>query len=80
MGRGIDLFRSRHSSSFGADVGEMEDLHDARRSHLGDSVTTDHISPAGAIKASSPAGIYYAERGVAIGDFNSSARAAAIIK
>ena len=38
---------------------------------LGDSVTTDHISPAGAIKADSPAGEYLAERGVARRDFNS---------
>ncbi len=38
---------------------------------LGDSVTTDHISPAGAIKADSPAGKYLSERGVARGDFNS---------
>ncbi|WP_315583744.1 aconitate hydratase AcnA [Actinomyces viscosus] len=38
---------------------------------LGDSVTTDHISPAGAIKADSPAGRYLAEHGVARVDFNS---------
>ncbi|HEX2163451.1 MAG TPA: aconitate hydratase AcnA [Thermoanaerobaculia bacterium] len=38
---------------------------------LGDSITTDHISPAGAIKASSPAGKYLVERGVAPRDFNS---------
>jgi aconitate hydratase len=38
---------------------------------LGDSVTTDHISPAGAIKADSPAGKYLQERGVEPGDFNS---------
>ena len=38
---------------------------------LGDSVTTDHISPAGAIKADSPAGKYLAEHGVAPKDFNS---------
>ncbi len=38
---------------------------------LGDSVTTDHISPAGAIKADSPAGHYLAEHGVARKDFNS---------
>lgn len=38
---------------------------------LGDSVTTDHISPAGAIKADSPAGRYLAARGVARADFNS---------
>ena len=38
---------------------------------LGDSVTTDHISPAGAIKADSPAGRYLREHGVEPGDFNS---------
>ncbi|MBJ7472856.1 MAG: aconitate hydratase AcnA, partial [Solirubrobacteraceae bacterium] len=38
---------------------------------LGDSVTTDHISPAGAIKADGPAGKYLTEHGVARGDFNS---------
>ncbi|MGB7979259.1 MAG: aconitate hydratase [Candidatus Nanopelagicales bacterium] len=38
---------------------------------LGDSVTTDHISPAGSIKADSPAGRYLAENGVARKDFNS---------
>jgi aconitate hydratase len=38
---------------------------------LGDSVTTDHISPAGAIATNSPAGRYLAERGVARRDFNS---------
>jgi aconitate hydratase len=38
---------------------------------LGDSVTTDHISPAGAIKADSPAGTYLAEHGVERRDFNS---------
>ncbi|MCR1781501.1 aconitate hydratase [Nocardioides carbamazepini] len=38
---------------------------------LGDSVTTDHISPAGAIKKDSPAGAYLAEHGVEPRDFNS---------
>ncbi len=38
---------------------------------LGDSVTTDHISPAGNIKADSPAGIYLAEHGIDRKDFNS---------
>ncbi|HET6980177.1 MAG TPA: aconitate hydratase [Pyrinomonadaceae bacterium] len=38
---------------------------------FGDSVTTDHISPAGAIKPSSPAGLYLQDRGVDIKDFNS---------
>ena len=38
---------------------------------LGDSVTTDHISPAGSIRADSPAGRWMIERGVSVGDFNS---------
>ena len=38
---------------------------------LGDSVTTDHISPAGSIKATSPAGLYLQSRGVVPLDFNS---------
>jgi aconitate hydratase len=38
---------------------------------LGDSVTTDHISPAGSIKADSPAGQYLIQKGVKPGDFNS---------
>ncbi len=38
---------------------------------LGDSITTDHISPAGAIQADSPAGHYLREHGVAPSDFNS---------
>ena len=38
---------------------------------VGDSITTDHISPAGAIKPSSPAGEYLQEEGVSPGDFNS---------
>ncbi|MEM6710495.1 MAG: aconitate hydratase AcnA [Pseudomonadota bacterium] len=38
---------------------------------LGDSVTTDHISPAGAIQADSPAGQYLTQAGVDVGDFNS---------
>ncbi|MCV7379373.1 aconitate hydratase 1 [Mycobacterium alsense] len=38
---------------------------------LGDSVTTDHISPAGSIKADSPAGKYLSEQGIAPKDFNS---------
>ncbi|AOU98109.1 aconitate hydratase 1 [Acidihalobacter yilgarnensis] len=39
--------------------------------YLGDSVTTDHISPAGSIKTDSPAGHYLVEHGVQPGDFNS---------
>jgi hypothetical protein len=38
---------------------------------LGDSITTDHISPAGSIKPNSPAGKYLIEHGVAVSDFNS---------
>ena len=50
----------------------VTDIEDARvLALLGDSVTTDHISPAGAIKADSPAGRYLAEHGVARADFNS---------
>ena len=37
---------------------------------LGDSITTDHISPAGAIKPDSPAGLYLQQHGVSIKDFN----------
>ncbi len=50
----------------------VRDLEGARVLALvGDSITTDHISPAGAIKADSPAGRYLVERGVAPKDFNS---------
>lgn len=50
----------------------VEDIHGARvLALLGDSVTTDHISPAGAFKASSPAGKYLTDRGVAPKNFNS---------
>ena len=50
----------------------VTDIEDARvLALLGDSVTTDHISPAGAIKADSPAGRYLADHGVARADFNS---------
>jgi aconitate hydratase len=48
------------------------DIADARvLAKLGDSVTTDHISPAGSIKGDSPAGKYLAENGVERKDFNS---------
>ncbi|WP_296218497.1 aconitate hydratase AcnA, partial [Pseudomonas sp. UBA2684] len=48
------------------------DIHQARiLALLGDSVTTDHISPAGNIKADSPAGRYLREQGVQPVDFNS---------
>ncbi|MFM7150737.1 MAG: aconitate hydratase, partial [Gemmataceae bacterium] len=38
---------------------------------LGDSITTDHISPAGSIKSTSPGGKYLVDRGVSVSDFNS---------
>jgi len=54
------------------DAGSISDISGARAlAVLGDSVTTDHISPAGAIKADSPAGLYLHEHGVETGDFNS---------
>jgi aconitate hydratase A / 2-methylisocitrate dehydratase len=57
---------------FGAEVGEMENIHGARPLAIfGDSVTTDHISPAGAIKATSPAGVYLQQKRVDVADFNS---------
>jgi len=50
----------------------VTDVHGARvLAKLGDSVTTDHISPAGAIKGDSPAGRYLADHGVGMKDFNS---------
>ncbi|RYQ20700.1 aconitate hydratase [Bifidobacterium pseudolongum subsp. pseudolongum] len=50
----------------------VEDIRDARvLAFLGDSVTTDHISPAGAFKATSPAGEYLVEHGVQPKNFNS---------
>ncbi len=51
---------------------DVTDIDDARvLLKLGDSVTTDHISPAGAIKKDSPAGAYLADHGVEHRDFNS---------
>ena len=56
----------------GAQAEPVEDITGARvLAKLGDSVTTDHISPAGSIKPDSPAGKYLAEHGVARKDFNS---------
>jgi aconitate hydratase A / 2-methylisocitrate dehydratase len=50
----------------------VTDIHGARvLAKLGDSVTTDHISPAGAIKATAPAGLYLTEHGIERADFNS---------
>ncbi|OLT10130.1 aconitate hydratase 1 [Actinomadura sp. CNU-125] len=50
----------------------VTDVHGARvLAKLGDSVTTDHISPAGAIKVGTPAAQYLQDNGVAVKDFNS---------
>jgi aconitate hydratase len=52
--------------------GDITEIRGARTlALLGDSVTTDHISPAGSIRADSPAGKYLTERGVQRKDFNS---------
>ena len=56
----------------GLDIDAPEDVENARVLALfGDSITTDHISPAGSIKASSPAGVYLQEHQVSPLDFNS---------
>jgi aconitate hydratase len=58
--------------NFGMSAGTISDITGARPMGIfGDSVTTDHISPAGAIKASSPAGKYLVENGIEAVDFNS---------
>ncbi|HLW96237.1 MAG TPA: aconitate hydratase AcnA [Solirubrobacteraceae bacterium] len=55
-----------------AEPAELHDISGARAlAVLGDSVTTDHISPAGAIKRDSPAGRYLLESGVEFAEFNS---------
>lgn len=57
---------------FSMEIGSFSDFFGARALAIfGDSVTTDHISPAGAIKANSPAGLYLQEQGVEPKDFNS---------
>jgi len=59
-------------TDLGAEPGDISDIRGAKTLALmGDSVTTDHISPAGNIKVDSPAGKYLIEHGVAREDFNS---------
>ena len=59
-------------TNFGMEPGTIAEFHGMRPLGIfGDSVTTDHISPAGAIKKSTPAGQYLTEHGVALEDFNS---------
>jgi aconitate hydratase len=58
--------------NFRMEPGGIECIRGARPLAIfGNSVTTDHISPAGSIKPDSPAGRYLQERGVAVADFNS---------
>ncbi|MGM0477253.1 MAG: aconitate hydratase AcnA [Pseudomonadota bacterium] len=64
--------RPPYFDGMGPEPEPVGDLHGARVLALvGDSVTTDHISPAGAIHPSTPAGQYLREHGVEVGDFNS---------
>ena len=57
---------------FGPKPGPLSDIHGARPlAVFGDSVTTDHISPAGSIKPTSPAGKYLLAKGIKEDDFNS---------
>jgi aconitate hydratase len=59
-------------TGFGAHAAKVKNLDDARvLLSLGDSITTDHISPAGNIRAAYPAGQYLQAQGVAPVDFNS---------
>jgi aconitate hydratase len=58
--------------NFGMQPGEIQEIRGARALAIfGDSVTTDHISPAGSIKKTSPAGDYLIKHGVVPPDFNS---------
>jgi aconitate hydratase len=58
--------------NFSMEAGKIDNIVGARALGIfGDSVTTDHISPAGAIKATSPAGQYLISRGIEAQDFNS---------
>ena len=59
-------------TTFGLEPGQIREIKGARPLGIfGDSVTTDHISPAGSIKKTSPAGKFLLEHGVAAEDFNS---------
>ncbi len=59
-------------TGFGMSAGTINNIEGAKALAIfGDSVTTDHISPAGAIKPASPAGFYLQENGVEVADFNS---------
>ena len=56
---------------FSIDLPPIEDIKDARvLAYLGDSITTDHISPAGSFTEETPSGIYLNNKGVNKKDFN----------
>ncbi|MBI3245899.1 MAG: aconitate hydratase AcnA [Deltaproteobacteria bacterium] len=58
--------------NFGMAAGTIRDISGARALAIfGDSITTDHISPAGSIKATAPAGVYLQAHSVTVADFNS---------
>ncbi|TDD77942.1 aconitate hydratase AcnA [Actinomadura darangshiensis] len=64
--------KAPYFDGMGAEPEPVADIHGARvLAKLGDSVTTDHISPAGSIKAGTPAAQYLQDNGVEIRDFNS---------
>jgi aconitate hydratase len=64
--------KAPYFDGMGMEPAPVTDVHGARvLARLGDSVTTDHISPAGSIKAGTPAAQYLQGHGVAVGDFNS---------
>jgi aconitate hydratase len=71
-GRSTYVKNPPYFEGMGPQPAPVQDIVDARALLvLGDSITTDHISPAGAIKKSSPAGQYLIARGVEPKDFNS---------
>jgi len=58
--------------NFSMDLPKIKDIKNARvLAYLGDSITTDHISPAGSFTEETPAGKYLTDRGVPLKDFNS---------
>jgi aconitate hydratase len=66
------ILRAPYFDGMGREPAPREDVRGARvLALLGDSVTTDHISPAGSIAVDSPAGRHLIERGVSPADFNS---------
>jgi aconitate hydratase len=81
-GSGGDIYKWENDSTYiqeppfftdlTTDIPPITEIHGARvLAVLGGSITTDHISPAGAIPAESPSGKYLIERGVSLRDFNS---------